>query len=170
MRYLLAIIIALLGCALPAAAEDADSLRAAIMAREMAMNAPGTPAADFDLELPDGTACSLSAMRGEPMLLVLFDADCPTCAAVLRDLAATVPPGLRVLAVYAEPDDALRARALAEVPAGFAAAFDRTGVYGADLYSPEFVPGIYLLDAAGIVGARGSTAAPLAGEMHKIVR
>ncbi|MDE6109214.1 MAG: redoxin domain-containing protein [Muribaculaceae bacterium] len=168
MRGLAAIIIALLCCLHVAAAEDADSLRAALMAREMAMNAPGAEAADFGIELADGRVSALSAWRGAPVLLVLFDADCSTCAAVLRELPAVVPEGLAALAVYAEPDDALRAAALAEVPAGFTAGFDLTGVYGEDLYSPEFLPGIYLIDAAGIVTARGDDAGEMAVALRKI--
>ncbi len=166
---LLAVLTALLASFMPLVAmEDADSLRRALMAREMAMNAPGTAAAGFDLELADGTRATLGDFLGRPLLLVLFDADCPTCAERLEQLPRLVPAGLRVLAVYAEPDDALRAAAFAEVPPQFTAALDRTGVYADDLYSPEFTPGIYLIDAAGVVVARGDDPAEMRAAMLEI--
>lgn len=139
----------------PAAA--ADSLRAAALAEELAMNAPGSMAADFGMELAGGGSARLSDFRGEPLLLVLFDPDCDHCMQVVAGLAERVPAGLRVLAVYADGDEALRPRAVALAPEGWTVAFDDDGVYSSGLYSPEFVPGIYLLDADGLVQARGES-------------
>ena len=141
---------------LRAQSAEADSLRAAYMASEMALNAPGTPAADFAMCLPDGSDTRLGAFRGTPLLLVLFDADCSDCRAALEALPALVPQGMRVLAVYAEGDPSLWAAAQAEVPDGFTVAFDIDGVYTSGLYTPELTPGIYVLDAEGIVQERGS--------------
>ena len=141
---------------LRAQSAEADSLRAAYMAAEMALDAPGTPAADFAMCLPDGSDTRLGEFRGAPLLLVLFDADCPDCRHALEALPELVPQGMRVLAVYAEGDPSLWAAAEAEVPDGFIVAFDIDGVYPSGLYSPEFSPGIYVLDAEGIVQERGS--------------
>lgn len=154
----LALLFALLlaAVALRAQSAAADSLRVAYMAAEMAMNAPGTPAADFAMRLADGSDARLADFRGEPLLLVLFDADCPDCRRALEALPALVPAGMRVLAVYAEGDPSMWAAAQAEIPDGFIAAFDTEGVYASGLYTPEFTPGIYLLDAEGIVQDRGS--------------
>ena len=113
---------------LRAQSAEADSLRAAYMAAEMALDAPATPPA----------------------------AHTPECRHALEALPELVPQGMRVLAVYAEGDPSLWAAAEAEVPDGFIVAFDIDGVYTSGLYSPEFSPGIYVLDAEGIVQERGS--------------
>ncbi|MBJ2184041.1 MAG: redoxin domain-containing protein [Muribaculaceae bacterium] len=165
LRFLAAASVACAGCAAAGAMPqmaDADSVRAAFMAEELAMNAPGMPAADFSIEMADGTRTTLAAFRGKPLLLVLFDADCDDCRRELELLGGAVPPTLAVLAVYAEGEAEMRARALAEVPDGWMAAFDIDGVYSAGLYSPEFTPGIYLLDSRGCVVARGSKASEMA--------
>ncbi len=147
--------------AMPQEAVCADSLRAAAMAEEMAMNAPGTQAADFAMRLADGSEVSLRGFRGAPLLLVLFDPDCGHCAQALAELPAVLPRELPVLAVYADGDAALWPRAMAAVPDGWTAALDTEGVYAGGLYSPEFSPGLYLLDSAGCVVARGSSAADI---------
>lgn len=136
---------------------EADSLRRAYMAREMALNAPGTPAADFAMRTPDGSTARLSDRRGAPLLLVLFDPECDDCRRALLALAAVRPDGLPALAVFAEGDEELWPRAQAEVPEGWDVALDTDGVYSLGIYSPEFTPGIYLLDADGRVLARSSS-------------
>lgn len=155
-RFALLLALLLAAAGLHARDAEADSLRAAYMAAEMALNSPGTPAADFAMRLADGSDARLSDFRGTPLLLVLFDADCPDCRHALEALPALVPAGMRVLAVYAEGDPSMWAAAQAEVPDGFTVAFDLDGVYSSGLYSPEFTPGIYLLDAQGIVLERGA--------------
>ena len=131
-------------------------LRAALMAEEMAMNAPGRMAADFRIMLADGAESRLSHFRGVPLLLVLFDPDCDDCLRALAELPEKVPHGMAVLAVYADGDMSVWPRALAAVPQGWTAAIDLDGVYSSGMYSPEFTPGIYLLDAEGRVIARGA--------------
>lgn len=152
------------------AALDADSVRAALMAEELAMNAPGTPATDFAMELPDGSTARLSDFRGEAMLLVFFDPGCDDCMHAVAELALAAPAGLRVLAVYAEGDESVRAQAVAAVPGQWTVAFDTDGVYGAGLYSPEFIPGLYLLDSDGTVQARSSDAAEITALLLKNVK
>lgn len=154
-------LIALAASALCAGAQDsdceADSIRKAYIEREMALNAPGTPAADFAMLMADGSTARLSDRRGAPLLLVLFDPECDDCRRALLALAAVRPDGLPALAVFAEGDEELWPRAQAEVPEGWDVALDTDGVYSLGIYSPEFTPGIYLLDADGRVIARSSS-------------
>lgn len=140
---------------------EADSIRAAIMEQEMALNAPGSPAADFGMTMPDGTTHRLSEWRGKPLLLVLFDPECDDCLHALRTLAESKPDTLPALAVYAEGDESVWPRAMAAAPEGWAVAFDADGVYSMGIYSPEFTPGIYLLDSDGRVVSRTSSPSQL---------
>lgn len=158
-RILAIILLAAVGArgASPSDVCEADSLRRAYLAREMALNAPGTPAADFAMLTPDGSTARLSDRRGAPLLLVLFDPECDDCRRALLALAAVRPDGLPALAVFAEGDEELWPRAQAEVPEGWDVALDTDGVYSLGIYSPEFTPGIYLLDADGRVLARSSS-------------
>lgn len=105
-RPLLSAFFVAAACFMPSVAQtvDADSLRAALMAEEMAMNAPGRMAADFRLMLADGAESRLSHFRGAPLLLVLFDPDCDDCLRALDKLPEKVPHGMAVLAVYADGD------------------------------------------------------------------
>lgn len=159
-RPLLSAFFVAAACFMPSVAQtvDADSLRAALMAEEMAMNAPGRMAADFRLMLADGAESRLSHFRGAPLLLVLFDPDCDDCLRALDKLPEKVPHGMAVLAVYADGDMSVWPRALVAVPQDWTAALDLDGVYSSGMYSPEFTPGIYLLDAEGRVIARGADA------------
>lgn len=140
---------------------DADSMRAAYMAREMALNAPGTPAADAMLELADASRCRLSDFRGQRLLLVLFDPECDDCHQALTALADALPAGLTALALYAEGERELWPAAQAAVPEGFTAAFDPDGVYSLGTFTPELTPGIYLIAPDGTVEARSGSAADI---------
>lgn len=151
---LLLLSVCMSACGAPRVSET-DSLRAVAMAEEMAMNAPGRPAADFSMLLADGSNVRLSDFLGAELLLVLFDPDCDHCMSVVSDLAESLPLGMRVLAVYADGEESLWPRAMAAVPDGWIAAFDTEGVYGEGLYSPEFIPGVYMIGADGVVISRG---------------
>jgi len=167
-RGLLALLASLLCFAVSRGEEtfDADSLRSALMAEEMAMNAPGTPAADFSMQLADGSVVRLSDMLGRTCLLVLFDPECDSCREAIAMLRGQLPDRLPVIAVYAEGDRGVWPQAMSAVPDGWLAALDVDGVYSAGLYSPEFSPGIYLLDPSGIVLARGSDAGSIDIKAH----
>ena len=134
-----------------------DEIRAEAMAEELAMNAPGTLAADFGMRLPDGASVRLSDFRGHPVLLILFDPDCDHCREVLDGLDATVPEHIDLLAVYADGEESLWPRAMEFATERRTLALDTTGVYTEGLYTPEFIPGLYLLDSEGIVIARSDS-------------
>ncbi|MDE6270346.1 MAG: peroxiredoxin family protein [Muribaculaceae bacterium] len=149
-----------LACAVPAGAAtpeqaQADSLRAAYMARELALNAPGKEAADFSMLMPDGSERRLQDFRGAPLLLVMFDCECDECLHALKALSEAKPAGLAALAVYAEGEEDLWPTAISVAPDGWQVGFDPEGVYSLGIYTPEFTPGVYLLDASGQVTARG---------------
>ena len=121
----------------------------------IALNRPGTLAADFTYEGRDGSRLTLRRTPSAPrMLLVFFDPDCEHCAEIMKAyaqeplLARLIADGrLTLLAVYADGDRSLWQKALAEMPQAWQLGFDLTGVQEQGLYNLRAMPSIYVLDA-----------------------
>lgn len=123
-------------------------------------NNPGTKATDFTYRLPDGQRRKLSQtpVRGNRLLLLFYDPECPTCHEVLQQmttdpaLAEAVAAGhLTVLAIYTEGNETVWHNTCRQMPDGWIVGNDRQQVKDHALYDLKAMPSLYLLDATGQV-------------------
>ena len=69
--------------------------------RVMGLNVLGQPVADAVLSYVDGEECRISDMKGRPTLLLLLDADCPSCLEYLTvNLQEYGRKDIRLVAVF----------------------------------------------------------------------
>jgi thiol-disulfide isomerase/thioredoxin len=121
-------------------------------------NSPGEEIAapDFHLKSPEGSALSLSALRGRPVLLNFWATWCPPCRAEMPLLQqvyndpAWQARGLVILAVDLKESGEDVSKFMAENSLSFTALLDTTGAIG-DLYNIRSVPTTYIIDKDGII-------------------
>lgn len=118
-------------------------------------NLPGAKAEDFVYYLPNGSRATLARtyVKGDFLLLVFYDPDCPNCHKTLeemtadRELSGMAAAGkLTVLAVYTEGDETVWRNSLADMPGEWLAGNDRQTVKENALYDLRAMPSLYLLD------------------------
>lgn len=118
-------------------------------------NLPGAKAENFVYYLPDGSRATLykTYVKGEFLLLVFYDPDCPNCHKTLkeitmdRELSGKAAAGeLTVLAVYTEGDEDIWRNSLADMPGEWLIGNDRQTVKENALYDLRAMPSLYLLD------------------------
>lgn len=113
-----------------------------------ALNAEGTPAADFSFDLAGGPRdVALSRyLKGQPLCIVFYDPDCRHCSQVIKELDS-LAAHVNVLAVCVESSPERWAETRDSLPSGWARAFDRTDIPENETYMLRGLPAIYLLDA-----------------------
>ncbi len=115
----------------------------------------GTPAPDFTLADLDGRQHSLAGLRGQNVLLLFGSAHCDPCRRLLpglEEFAARNGRDFQVLWLnQGSPADALSFRS--ETGADLPMLPYRDGVN--DAYRVRVTPFIYMIDAAGVVKAKG---------------
>ena len=121
---------------------------------ETSIVAVGDVAPDFSATLLDNDVVTLSAMRGEVVLLIFFSHTCPDCKALFNDLNASFEEveelGVRTLAIAREGDAAEVARYVVENGFKFDVAVDNNReIY--NLYATMYVPRAYVINKAGVV-------------------
>jgi peroxiredoxin len=116
----------------------------------------GQPAPDFLLPDLNGALIRLSDLRGQPVLLNFWSAECPWAERIDTLLATLQIPSLVILSIAAnsnEPVDLLRSvaqeRRLAHV-------LHDPHHQVADLYAAETTPHLFLIDAQGILHYQGA--------------
>ena len=133
----------------------AERDRYAYIARISALNAVGSPAADFRFVDTKGREQTLYGIRAEHLLLVLGNPDCSACEELVNALraeasiAARIRSGaLKVADIYIDGDIAAwKARAEA-YPPEWINGCDPDGVIRSDrIYNVRAIPSLYLLDA-----------------------
>lgn len=160
------------------AVDGADKIRPRYLRLQIAMNHPGTPAADFTYETPDGLCAQMSSIRAPYLLIYFYDPDCEECKMLAGDierspvLAPMIGGGqLCVLALYAGEDRTLWRRQLYDIPAQWINACDPRGEVADVLYALRAIPSLYLLghDKTVILkdAAFGRVEDLLMGEVHK---
>lgn len=116
----------------------------------------GFPAPDFTLETLDGEGVTLSALRGQPVVINLWASWCAPCRAEMPALqqlyAAHRDEGLVILAVNTTYQDSQAAAAafVAEFGLTFPVALDRTGAVSR-AYLLRGLPTTLFVDAQGTV-------------------
>lgn len=127
----------------------------------IALNAPGTPAADFrvlPLQGPESTMRELTA--GTPHMLYFYNPDCRHCSQVMQQLRALTLP-CPVLAVCVEATEQRWRDTADALPDGWIPALDLTDVQDSELYIFQSTPAIYMLDAEGRVTAKNLSASEI---------
>lgn len=115
----------------------------------------GDTAPDFTVKLLDGGTVTLSALRGEVVLLTFFSTWCPTCReqmALMQERIVDRFAGrpFRLLPVSRAEERGTVAAFCRETGIGFPVGLDPDGtVYG--LYATRYVPRNLILDPAGKV-------------------
>jgi len=135
----------------PPAAATSESGDASAAKRGTAV---GDLAPDFQLAQTDGSPVSLSALRGQPAVLVFWTAWCPTCkeeAPHINQLAAEYEPrGVRVLGINIQDSEARSAGGIKEFKIRYAVARDADASV-ARRYHVVGTPTVVLLDSTGVV-------------------
>ncbi len=119
----------------------------------IAMNRPGTMAADFRLLTLDGRQSTMyNALGKGRTLLMFYDPACENCHSIRRSLAAAeLPEDISVLAVAVDgTQNAWRADA-ADMPKDWTIAFALDALETDDIYFFAAMPTFYLLDSDGKV-------------------
>lgn len=118
-------------------------------------NNPGMKATSFTYYLPDGRKRNLqqTPVKGDRMLLVFYDPECPNCHGVLEQLKrdailaqAVAKKKITVLAIYTEGDDSVWKKTLPDMPKEWIVGNDRQQVKDKALYDLKAMPSLYLLD------------------------
>lgn len=114
----------------------------------------GDAAPDFTATLLDGGEVTLSDLRGQEVLLVLFSHTCPDCKMLLDDMKRAKGRidelDLCVLLVARDGNEEEVAAYLSDNGYDFAVAADANrAIY--NLYATMYVPRTYLIDGDGIV-------------------
>ncbi len=132
--------------------DEADKVRPRFLRGQLAMNRPGTRAADFVYELPSGKRSSLSGIGAEYLILYFYNPDCHECRTLRGQLAGspavaalTARGRLKILALYPDKDLAAWRRYQSDIPAGWINAFDPHGRVKDELYAIRAIPTLYLL-------------------------
>ena len=114
----------------------------------------GDVAPDFAVELLGGERVTLSELRGEVVLLVLFSHECPDCKMLMDDMQAARDYfddlGVRILAI--ERDGSAEDVETYMASHGYdfdVAVDDNRAIY--NLYATMYVPRTYLIDSEGII-------------------
>ena len=114
----------------------------------------GDVAPDFTVELLGGERETLSELRGEVVLLVLFSHECPDCKMLMDDMQAARDYfddlGVRILAI--ERDGSAEDVETYMASHGYdfdVAVDDNRAIY--NLYATMYVPRTYLIDSEGII-------------------
>ena len=114
----------------------------------------GDVAPDFTVELLGGERVTLSELRGEVVLLVLFSHECPDCKMLMDDMQAARDDfddwGVRILAI--ERDGSAEDVETYMASHGYdfdVAVDDNRAIY--NLYATMYVPRTYLIDSEGII-------------------
>ncbi|MBR5865814.1 MAG: TlpA family protein disulfide reductase [Alistipes sp.] len=114
----------------------------------------GDVAPDFTVELLGGESVTLSELRGEVVLLVLFSHECPDCKMLMDDMTAARDDfddlGVRILAI--ERDGSAEDVETYMASHGYdfdVAVDDNRAIY--NLYATMYVLRTYLIDSEGII-------------------
>ncbi len=121
--------------------------------QRLAMNRPGTLAADFAYETPAGKRSLLSAIRADYTLVYFYNPECDDCRAVCKKMeyspvitAMSGEGSLKILAMYPDEDISIWKESRGEIPAGWIDARDPRGEVKHRLYDIRSIPALYLLD------------------------
>ena len=114
----------------------------------------GDVAPDFTVELLGGERVTLSELRGEVVLLVLFSHECPDCKMLMDDMQAARDDfddwGVRILAIERDGSAGDVETYMASHGYDFDVAVDdNRAIY--NLYATMYVPRTYLIDSEGII-------------------
>ena len=114
----------------------------------------GDEAPDFTATLLGGERVTLSELRGEVVLLVLFSHECPDCKMLMDDMKAARDYfddwGVRILAI--ERDGSAEDVETYMASHGYdfdVAVDDNRAIY--NLYATMYVPRTYLIDNEGVI-------------------
>ena len=114
----------------------------------------GDVAPDFTVELLGGERVTLSELRGEVVLLVLFSHECPDCKMLMDDMQAARDDfddwGVRILAIERDGSAEDVETYMASHGYDFDVAVDDNRVIY-NLYATMYVPRTYLIDSEGII-------------------
>ncbi len=117
------------------------------------LNRPGAVPNDFRYVTRDGKRKSLlTSAKGSVTMVIFYDPDCENCKGIMGDIAAaTLPEGLKVIAVDVEDDRELWEKTAGNLPAEWEVGYTTDNLDEERLYHLPALPTIYLLDSEGRV-------------------
>ena len=119
----------------------------------IAMNRPGTVAADFGMLILDGRRTTMHGTLGKGRTLLMFyDPACENCHSIRRSLAAaSMPEDISIVAVAVDGTQEQWRADAAEMPAGWTVGYALDALEARDIYFFAALPTFYLLDSGGTV-------------------
>lgn len=148
--------------------DEAEKERLTYKAKIAGMNLPGTKATDFTFIDRQGRRQTLTKYQDRPVVVYFNDPDCEVCHATTRQLAAQLPTGITVLAIYADTEtEAWRTHPQPFPPTWIDGCSPQGDIVVRHLYDLPAMPTIYLLDKGNIVRLKDCSAEQLIQTLKK---
>lgn len=137
-------------------ADEARRVRDAHRLKMAMKNRVGTRATNFRFVTADGRDMSLSDVRSEKeILLIFYNPDCESCGEVVERFGKLpMTEWFSVLAIDAESDRGRWEATKMDMPEGWTVGYALSPLLDEDMYDLKASPTIYVLDSTGVVIAK----------------
>lgn len=137
-------------------ADEARKVRDAHRLKMAMKNRVGTRATNFRFVTADGRDMSLSDVRSEKeILLIFYNPDCESCGEVVERFGKLpMTEWFTVLAIDAESDRGRWEATKMDMPEGWTVGYALSPLLDEDMYDLKASPTIYVLDSTGVVIAK----------------
>lgn len=137
-------------------ADEARRVRDAHRLKMAMKNRVGTRATNFRFVTADGRDMSLSDVRSEKeILLIFYNPDCESCGEVVERFGKLpMTEWFTVLAIDAESDRGRWEATKRDMPEGWTVGYALSPILDEDMYDLKASPTIYVLDSTGVVIAK----------------
>ena len=137
-------------------ADEARRVRDAHRLKMAMKNRVGTRATNFRFVTADGRDMSLSDVRSEKeILLIFYNPDCESCGEVVERFGKLpMTEWFTVLAIDAESDRGRWEATKMDMPEGWTVGYALSPILDEDMYDLKASPTIYVLDSTGVVIAK----------------
>lgn len=137
-------------------ADEARRVRDAHRLKMAMKNRVGTRATNFRFVTADGRDMSLSDVRSEKeILLIFYNPDCESCGEVVERFGKLpMTEWFTVLAIDAESDRGRWEATKMDMPEGWTVGYALSPLLDEDMYDLKASPTIYVLDSTGVVIAK----------------
>lgn len=153
---------------------DAEKYRYQSLLKLIRKNSVGTPASDFDFQLPKGNSSKLYAVKAPYTLLFFYEPGCPHCDEAIGQLKNNPDfqqlidnGGLQMLAIYAAGDFKVWKAYQPNIPVSWMNGFDTDRqILSKAIYDLKASPTIYLLDKDKVVLLKDTGLSEVASYLH----
>lgn len=134
---------------------EEEKIRPSILLELCLKNRKGTPAADFDYVVADGTKSHLYALSAPYVILFFYDPECAHCRQEIEQMQhssalneALGKHQLQLLTIYPYADTTAWRAGLADLPTTWINSYNpESAILSDELYELKITPALYLLDS-----------------------